>query len=91
MFRESDYEPPKLHPSFANKPRPIFQEHQHLSSFDGQTIAKQSFTGKQEMPPEIPTTYDTFYDPSNPDADWTVILVYIIVIAFVTKMLGFCE
>jgi hypothetical protein len=72
MFRESDYVEPQLHPSYANKPRPIFQVEAQLSQFDGKTVSRETYNGRQEMPPQVPTSYDTVVDPSHPDADWTV-------------------
>jgi hypothetical protein len=65
MFRESDYEPPRMHPSFARKPVSILQQESHLSRFEDNRD-RRTF----EEPPMVPATYDTRRDPSHPEADW---------------------
>jgi hypothetical protein len=71
MFRESDYSEPQLHATYARKPRSILQTEAQLAQFDGHT-SSQVHNGRQELPPNIPITYDTVVDPTHPDADWTV-------------------
>ena len=77
MFRDSDYNYPRKHESFTNKPIPILQQQQQLSKFDeGGNERNHVENLDASMIPEIPTTYDTRYDPDDPRADWTVRFVF---------------
>jgi hypothetical protein len=70
MFRESDYLPPVLHPSYANKPVSEFQARSQMAPFED---PRPVYVPPEEDAAEvIPVTYDTKYDPSHPDADWGV-------------------
>lgn len=69
MFRESDYQPPKLHSSYAAKPLSKMQLHSQLSKFENPNNDEVS---RQQLPQDVvPTTFDTVYDPAHPDADWS--------------------
>ena len=65
MFRESDYQSPRLHPSYGNQPIPVLQQVAQKSSFIN---PREEINNLQILPePEIiPTTWDTIYDPQNP-------------------------
>jgi len=68
MFRESDYAERRIHPSYTTKPVPVFQLHCQTSKFvekDDSQLQPQNTVVEP-----VPTTWDTFYDPSHPDADW---------------------
>lgn len=74
MFRASDYEPPVLHESYARKPMPSLQLHSQISKFDGESTPNSSrvqATTYDTVPRPVPATYDTFYDPNHPKADWS--------------------
>ena len=69
MFRESDYEPPRMHPSFAKKPTPLMQQEARLSKFEDNRDIDRPIP---EAPPAVPATYDTRVDRNHPEADWGV-------------------
>eukprot|EP00602_Paraphysomonas_sp_CaronLab_P012741 CAMPEP_0185040774 /NCGR_PEP_ID=MMETSP1103-20130426/39240_1 /TAXON_ID=36769 /ORGANISM="Paraphysomonas bandaiensis, Strain Caron Lab Isolate" /LENGTH=262 /DNA_ID=CAMNT_0027580205 /DNA_START=87 /DNA_END=875 /DNA_ORIENTATION=- len=69
MFRESDYQPPKLHPSYEKKPLSLLQHRAKLSQFED-TRSTSVHDGRMDQPPAVPVSHDTVYDPSHPDADW---------------------
>ena len=71
MFRQSDYEPPRLHPTFSTKPTPVLQKVAQTAPFD-EFHASHGQLSPREEPAIIPATRDTKYDPSHPDADWAV-------------------
>lgn len=71
MFRESDFVERKIHPSYTSKPIPTFQFQCQSTKFvETQISPRQQTSTPLEVEP-IPTTFDTFYDPSHPDADWS--------------------
>ena len=74
MFRESNIQERHLHASFTNKPAPTFQQLSQISKLDDSaTRAKISNCDVFSIPTPtaVPVTYDTVYDPSHPDADWS--------------------
>jgi hypothetical protein len=74
MFRPSDILPARPHESYTNKPVPLFQKHQQISSFNEYDEVDGNFTGYSAstvMPEAIPSTVDSIYDPDHPDADWS--------------------
>lgn len=77
MFRKSDYLPPQLHPTYANKPVSEFQKRSQIAEFDdgGRRRAAQEMEETlyaAAAPAPVPATYDTVYAPNNPAADWGV-------------------
>mmetsp|Transcript_15523 Transcript_15523/g.14055 ORF Transcript_15523/g.14055 Transcript_15523/m.14055 type:complete len:259 (+) Transcript_15523:23-799(+) len=74
MFRESDIQQFKPHPTYTNKPVPILQKQFEVSKFNEFKNKIESLPygdNINDKPEIIPTTTDTFYDPSHPDADWS--------------------
>ena len=72
MFRESDYEPPRLHPTFSTKPTPVLQKVAQTAPFDEYAASHTALESPRTDPVVIPVTRDTKFDPSHPDADWAV-------------------
>mmetsp|Transcript_18839 Transcript_18839/g.31533 ORF Transcript_18839/g.31533 Transcript_18839/m.31533 type:complete len:290 (-) Transcript_18839:55-924(-) len=73
MFREADRTDRALHASYYQRPVPDFQKITQAAHLDDRA-AKEHRTEKtiaDSMPDAVPTTFDTFYDPDHPDADWT--------------------
>jgi hypothetical protein len=75
MFRENEghwYGRDKevLHQSYRNKPKVLNQAAAAALPLEGQR-GVQSGTVQDKQKPVVPTTYDTVYDPSHPQADWT--------------------
>ena len=76
MFRESEgpwYGRDKelMHPSYRNKPTVLNQAAAAAAlPLEGQP-GVQCGTVQDKQKPIVPTTYDTVYDPSHPQADWT--------------------
>ncbi|RYH15998.1 hypothetical protein EON65_30880 [archaeon] len=80
--RDIDYENygetghPK-HPTYYNKPTPAMQLISQTSQFTDQTRASLAYKDYKdvithpECVPTVPTTWDSYYDPNHPDADWT--------------------
>ncbi len=61
------------HSTYTNKPLPTMQlvsQHSHLND-EGRAIYAYQHPGSVEASPVVPTTWDTMYDPSHPDADWS--------------------
>ena len=60
-----------LHPSFINKPTAPLQLISQTARFEN--IRKNQFATVEELKntTPVPTTFDTYYDPSHPDADWS--------------------
>lgn len=74
MFREDDgpwYGRDKevMHPSYRNKPKVGFQEAARQLPLEGTSGVKLGSVLDEQARP-VPTTYDTRYDPANPQADW---------------------
>mmetsp|Transcript_34559 Transcript_34559/g.35229 ORF Transcript_34559/g.35229 Transcript_34559/m.35229 type:complete len:249 (+) Transcript_34559:177-923(+) len=69
MFRESDYQYPKVHSTYGNKPVPVLQRVSQATKFDSYIEEKSDISSEQE-PEVIPTTWDMRYDPDDPRADW---------------------
>jgi hypothetical protein len=82
MFRNSDYVPPKLHPSYILKPKPEMQLRSEISQFDESAISahrrQQDMEYSAPIEPPVPATYDTVYDPSHPASDWGVRMCFLI-------------
>jgi len=60
-----------LHPSFINKPTAPLQLISQAARFEN--IRKNQYATLEELKntTPVPTTFDTYYDPSHPDADWS--------------------
>jgi hypothetical protein len=75
MFRDSDETRPKYHETYTNKPS-TFQTLQSIPNDNipgNDMYARDKFaTINDHQPQPIPTTYDHYYDPQNPKADWFV-------------------
>jgi hypothetical protein len=72
MFRESDFNEQRLHATYSTKPKSKFQEQSQAAKFDESGLTSHAFKDYNgEAAPIIPTTWDTLYDPKNPEADWT--------------------
>lgn len=73
MFRNSDYVPPTLHPTYAKKPLSEFQLRSQVAEFDDGGRKKAIEAAAQVVPEvPVPATHDTVYQPDHPDADWGV-------------------
>lgn len=72
MFRESDMPEKRMHHSFSDKPVPLMQKLGQNARFDGEFELERNKIGyfKENVPEPIPVTWDTYFDPNNPDADW---------------------
>lgn len=68
MFRDSDYQPPRLHDSFAKKPISVMQLQTQLSHLE--VPEKRLATVNDVAPAPVRATHDSIYDPTHPDADW---------------------
>ena len=68
--RESDGDASvNFHASYKSRPRVEFQLASASSKLEGQRgVQSSSVLDPQPLP--VPTTFDTLYDPSHPDADW---------------------
>jgi hypothetical protein len=74
MFRESNEPERHLHPSYRNKAVSGFQQVAMSSKLDDSAYREHItntdvFSKAQPVP--VPATYDTVYDPTHPDADWS--------------------
>eukprot|EP01041_Mallomonas_annulata_P000216 gene216-393_t len=70
MFRESDFEYPKPHPTYGKKPVSILQKATQQTKFNA-FLENENHDHLEILEPEIvPTTFDTKYDPQDPKADW---------------------
>lgn len=76
MFRQSDYQPPVLHPTYINKPRPQLQLLSQIARFDENHEEEKRLAASKaeraQLEQVVPTTYDAIYEPAHPDADWAV-------------------
>ncbi len=81
MFRESDYENCKKHETCINRPLPTLQVKAQAAKFDdlsetGITSKNYLYSRKSyaavhdEMPKPILASFNHYYDPNHPDADW---------------------
>jgi len=70
MFRESDYVPPRMHQSYKDRQVPEMQQRSQVSQFDDVPERRPSYR-PNEPDLAVPTTHDTQYDPTHPDADWS--------------------
>lgn len=65
------------HSTYYNKPTPAMQLVSQTSHFTDQTRASLDYKDYKdvitnpEYVPTVPTTWDSYYDPNHPDADWT--------------------
>ena len=73
MFRESDEEQRRIHPSYKNKPVPYLQAQIQSSRFDEVPTSQRSQMSAiiSQAPDTIPASFDTYYDPNHPMADWS--------------------
>lgn len=71
IFREADpwHDPKRMHPTFAKKPLVENQAVARVSRMEESSGVKLA-TVHDQAPKPVPTTWDTTYDPSNPNADW---------------------
>jgi hypothetical protein len=60
-----------LHPSFTNKHKAPLQVLSQAARFEN--VRKNQFATIEDLKntTAVPTTFDTYYDPSHPDADWS--------------------
>jgi flagellar basal body rod protein FlgC len=67
-YREEEEGKRNMHATYTNKPIPTLQLASQVSKFDNGEIksARSDIT-----PLPVPTTWDTYYDPNHPDADWS--------------------
>lgn len=74
MFREAEEPSRNMHPSFRPKPLSTMQLLSQSSKLDD-SATHDKITNVDvfhaQQPPTVPCTYDTVYDPSHPDADWS--------------------
>lgn len=71
-FRDSDFNPPKLHPSYSYKPTPAIQLYNQHSRLEENK--KNSWATTEDLaaaPAPIRATQTEYYDPNHPDADWS--------------------
>lgn len=61
-----------LHPTYHNKPVPAMQMASQMSHLneEGRSSNAYRYVDPNTVP-AVPTTWDTVYDPSHPDADWS--------------------
>ena len=80
MFRNGEFEDSfnpsaaKKHQSFYQKPTPILQMQSKLAKLEVPTnkIDEKSYSEYiVNSAPRVPITYDTVYDPNDPNADWS--------------------
>eukprot|EP01038_Epipyxis_sp_PR26KG_P015027 gene15027-20218_t len=71
MFRETDMKDRVLHESFTKKPLPTLQLLSQINRFDpGEPLSARNSNPVGAVIEAVPTTWDTMYDPTHPDADW---------------------
>lgn len=79
MFRGGDFNDAfnptgaRKHASFANKPTPQLQRqmlHSHLEVPQKPVDERTYYEYASSAVPVVPTTFDTVYEPTNPNADW---------------------
>jgi len=79
MFRSGDFndafnpKDARKHPSYGNKPTPQFQRqmlHGQLEVPQKPVDERTYYEYAASAVPVVPTTYDTVYEPTNPNADW---------------------
>lgn len=74
MMRTGDIPSPRYHSTYSNKPLPLNQLQSQMAPFTAAELQdsnhKQQATVFDASPLPVPTTYDTYYDPNHPDADW---------------------
>ena len=60
-----------LHPSYVNKQKAPLQVLSQAARFEN--VRKNQFATVEDLKntTAVPTTFDTYYDPSHPDADWS--------------------
>lgn len=60
-----------LHPSYVNKQKAPLQVLSQAARFEN--VRKNQFATVEDLKSTtaVPTTFDTYYDPSHPDADWS--------------------
>ena len=73
MFREEDERIRNLHPSYRNKPISAMQMLSQNARLDDSAMNQKINNCDRNglIPDAVPVTYDTMYDPTNPQADWT--------------------
>jgi len=60
------------HSTYLNKPTPAMQLASQLSHFNEEGRSSNAYKATDPNSiPAVPTTWDTVYDPSHPDADWS--------------------
>lgn len=68
MFRDSDYEYPRVHR--VEKPIPALQQVSQGSKLEDNKAKNQQSTVFSAAPEVVPSKFSSFYDPKNPKADW---------------------
>lgn len=80
MFRGGEFEDAfnpgaaRKHQSFMTKPRPALQMQMELSRLEVPApLVKEEtyYEYSMKSTPTVPVTYDTYYEPENPNADWS--------------------
>ena len=74
MMENIDETGRNLHPSFRAKPLSTLQLISQGSKLDDSAVRQKinhCDVFHEPMPAPVPVTYDTAYDPSHPDADWS--------------------
>jgi hypothetical protein len=67
-YREEEEAKRNMHSTYTNKPIPTLQLASQVSKFDNSEIR----SARSDVTPlPVPTTWDTYYDPNHPDADWS--------------------
>ena len=77
MFRESDYVPPTLHPTYGRKPKPEMQLRSEIAMFNA-GAQTSDYQNPDHVVSVVPITYDTVFEPNHPDADWGVYILFIL-------------
>jgi hypothetical protein len=70
MFRESDVPEKHLHKTFLTKPNPAWQVANSNARFDEEWNDGGGSRSLVHHEQEVPTTWDSRYNPEHPDADW---------------------
>jgi hypothetical protein len=80
MFRNGEFEDSfnptaaKKHPSYFQKPLPVLQMQSKIAKLEvpSQKVDEKTYYEyTTSSVPSVPITYDTVYDPNNPNADWS--------------------
>ena len=78
MFRESDETSPRYHETYSNKPNISLQQTLQSPAVDEMYTRNKYATINDKQPKPVPTTFDHYYDPQNPKADWLVYAISVL-------------